>query len=158
SIAGGGQLFFRINQASGGATAYRINADSYTPPTDGTWVHVAATYDGQTMRLYIDGALNNSRTLSSPTPIGSNGLPLAIGAQHDGASKFRGAIDDVRIYSAALGGADIAGLAETPPPPPAPALLSPANLASGIAAPPELSWQPAEGAASYRVQVSETSD
>ena len=47
------RVFFRINQLASGDT-YRINAATMYP-IDGTWMHVAATYDGSTMRLYING-------------------------------------------------------------------------------------------------------
>src|SRR5690606_5837427 len=141
SMAGGGQLFFRFNEASGGATAYRVSAVSYIPPTDGSWIHVAATYDGQTMRLYIDGELNNSRTVSAPVPIAGNSLPLSIGAQHDGSFGFRGALDDVRVYGVALGAADIRALAEVPPAPQsAPVLVSPSAGSVGVSLPAVLGW------------------
>src|SRR5690606_33121848 len=114
----------------------------------------AATYDGQTMRLYIDGELNNSRTVSAPVPIAGNSLPLSIGAQHDGSFGFRGALDDVRVYGVSLGSADIRALAEVPPAPQsAPVLVSPSAGSVGVSLPAVLGWQPVEGATKYRVQV-----
>ena len=44
-----------------------------------------------------------------------------------------------------------------PPPPAAPTLVSPADLATGVAVPAALSWNASTGATSYRVQVSTTS-
>ena len=59
------RVFFRINDASNGDT-YRINATTEYP-IDGTWMHAAATYDGTTMRLYINGVLESSLTLPAGT-------------------------------------------------------------------------------------------
>src|SRR5690606_11613919 len=152
SMTGGG-FFFRINQATYG-NVYRLSSESYTSPVDGRWVHVAATYDGQTMSLYIDGELNSSTTFPSAVAIASNGLPLGIGAQHDGVSRFRGGLDEVRIYGIALGAADIRALAEVPPAPQsAPVPVSPTSGSVGVSLPAVLVWQPVEGALSYRVQV-----
>src|SRR5690606_20372371 len=100
-----------FNEASEGAAAYRLNSASYRHPTDGAWVHVAATYDGSTARLYIDGTENNSITFPSAPPIGTNALPLTMGALTDGTRGFEGSMDDVRIYNVALGAAEVQNLA-----------------------------------------------
>jgi uncharacterized repeat protein (TIGR01451 family) len=89
--------FFRINQVASGDT-YRINAATMYP-TDGSWMHVAATYDGTTMRLYINGVLESS--LAAPA-IALNDVPLSIGAQNDGTRGLMGGMDDVRVYNRAL--------------------------------------------------------
>ena len=70
-----------------------------------SWHHLAATYDGGTMRLYIDGALNasTSATLSMP----DTDQPLLIGSSYGannrdgGQGYFDGAIDEVRISDVA---------------------------------------------------------
>jgi len=102
------RAFFRINQATYGDT-YRINA--VTPyPTDGTWMHVAATYDGATMKLFVNGVLESS--LAATVPISTNDLPLTIGAQ-DGTTASRwfwGALDDARVYNRALEASEIQAL------------------------------------------------
>ena len=75
------KVFFRINQVASGDT-YRINSTTVYP-IDGTWMHVAATFDGVTMRLYINGIQQS--TLSTPgLVINANALPLGIGVQSDG--------------------------------------------------------------------------
>src|SRR5690606_10293605 len=148
---------FRLNQNSSGSAHSLTSAGVY--PSDGqAWVHVAATYDGSVMRLYIDGQEDSSKPLASPA-ISANDSPLSIGRDLGGTGSFTGTLDDVRVYNAALAASDVAELAETPPPPQgAPALLSPANLSTGVPLSPELEWQPVEDAASYEVQVSAAAD
>src|SRR5690606_24910178 len=149
-----GTVFFRFNQASEGVDAFRLNSTGFTHPSDGSWVHLAATYDGQTARLYINGAENSSVTFTSPPPIGTNSLPLVIGALNDGTRGLRGAVDDVRIYNTALEPADVLQLAAMPPPP-APLLKAPGDLSSSAPIAPALEWNPATGAETYSVHVSE---
>ncbi|MCE9607193.1 MAG: DUF1553 domain-containing protein [Planctomycetia bacterium] len=78
------------------------------------WTHVAVTYDGSQkaggVRLFVNGAPEPleilSDTLSNPV---KPTVPLLIGAR-SGKLKFRGAIDDVRIYRRILLPAEIAAL------------------------------------------------
>ncbi|HEX5076793.1 MAG TPA: LamG-like jellyroll fold domain-containing protein, partial [Gemmatimonadaceae bacterium] len=103
----GQRVFVRLNQATSG-DMFRINSTS-TYPTNGTWMHVAATYDGTTTKLYVNGVLENSA--AGPAAIATNNLALALGAQSDAASKYTGLLDDVRLYSRALSAAEITALA-----------------------------------------------
>ena len=72
---------------------------------DDAWHHIAATYDGSTMRLFIDGVLDSSisRTLS----IAQNDQPLKIGSTYGSGGRgeaqgyFEGSIDEVRVSSTA---------------------------------------------------------
>ena len=101
--------FVRFNQVASNDT-YRVNATSLFP-TDGTWMHVAATYDGTTIRLYINGIEEGS--MAASIPILTNNLPLSIGAQSDGTAAsrfFQGTLDQVRVYNRALSAEEIAGL------------------------------------------------
>jgi hypothetical protein len=103
---------FNDTQAAGGG---RLNA-TVPYPTDGsTWMHVAATYDGAEIRMYINGALDVTRASASPIP--ANSLPFVIGATSDGAASrvFPGAIDDARLYARALTAGEIATLASLTP-------------------------------------------
>ena len=101
------KVFFRINDATNGDT-YRINAATVYP-IDGTWMHAAGTFDGTTMRLYINGVEEASMDASSQT-IALNDLAVSIGGQTDLTRFFQGQIDDVRIYSRALSAAEIQNL------------------------------------------------
>ncbi|MCW5844141.1 MAG: tandem-95 repeat protein, partial [Caldilinea sp.] len=108
------KVFFRINQVTSGDT-YRINsATEY--PIDGSWMHVAATFDGTTMRLYINSVLESSMELPAGTTIAANNLPVGIGAQSDGQRWFMGWLDEARIYSRALSLEEIQDLYGNRPP------------------------------------------
>lgn len=62
------------------------------------WRHLASTWNGRTLRLYVDGRLVGKRRLSRHA-VKSAG-PLRIGAGNG--RWFKGAIDEVRIYRRAL--------------------------------------------------------
>lgn len=73
------------------------------------WFHVAGTWDGTTMRFYLDGA----EIASDGAAPAFDGGALLIGGDGSGARlfPFAGALDDVRIYDRALEPAVIADLA-----------------------------------------------
>jgi hypothetical protein len=70
----------------------------------GTWSHVAATYDGSMLRLYINGAEAGSRPASGPLMPASPPEAGMLG----GILAFAGTIDEVRLYRRALSAAEIA--------------------------------------------------
>jgi hypothetical protein len=76
--------------------------------TDDRWHHVALTYDGKVLRLYIDGILEKIEPSASPLAV--NEHPLWIGARPGGIAAT-GIIDEVRFYSRALSGQDVTALA-----------------------------------------------
>jgi len=70
------------------------------------WTHVGATFDGSTMRLYVNGRLVNDLT-----PVGVStvsGAALVIGRAYSGGGFFRGLMDDLAYYSRALGAMEVA--------------------------------------------------
>jgi hypothetical protein len=151
SLSLGGIVFVRFNQATSGNT-YRINS-TVTYPTDGnTWMHIAATYDGTEIKIYINGTLDNSVTIT--TSIATNDLSLSIGAQSDGVYPLQGAIDDARVYNYALSQTEIQALTTSWVPLPIPVLDSPADGSSNITTSPTLIWNGPSSATSYRVQIS----
>lgn len=139
-----------------GSTDYKISSTT-TFPTDGTWMHVAATFDGTVTKLYING-VQEGGTLQGPNSILSNNVGLGLGSDHNGNDKFIGTLDDVRVYNRALDATEIIGLATAPPAPLSPNLSLPANGSTGNFTTATLNWNLSTGATSYRVQVSTTSD
>lgn len=74
---------------------------SSTPLSLERWYHVAATYDGETVRFYRDGELDVSKEVSLNTPPS----PLAIGriwGDYPPRSRFVGAVDEVMVFNRAL--------------------------------------------------------
>ncbi|HEU5313486.1 MAG TPA: LamG domain-containing protein [Candidatus Udaeobacter sp.] len=70
-----------------------------------TWAHLAATYDGATMRLYVNGVQVASRAQTGAIATSTN--PLQIGGDSIYGQYFAGRIDEVRIYNRALSAAQI---------------------------------------------------
>jgi len=87
---------------------------SATALSNTTFYHVACTWDGATVSLYVNGALN----ASSDQTIAPNGntSPLYIGQFGGNSDRFAGTIDEVRIYNRALSPTEIQQDSTTPIP------------------------------------------
>lgn len=72
----------------------------------GQWYHVAATWDGSTVRIYVNGVIDNDSGVSREGTIGTDTRPLCIGGRA-GTDLFDGIIDEVRIYNRALDAGEI---------------------------------------------------
>ncbi len=75
---------------------------------DGDWHHAAATFDGRTMRVYLDGV--EIASLDRPGDISAGGPAQGCIGSSNGGECFQGGIDELRIYSEALSDAQIAEL------------------------------------------------
>ena len=69
-------------------------------PSLNQWHHVAATYDGFFMKIYLDGVLKSSLAISGN--ITSNTNDIFIGQQQDQIEYFKGGLDELRIWSRTL--------------------------------------------------------
>jgi len=68
---------------------------------DGAWHHCGATFDGQFMRVYLDG--REIASLNQPGKIAfQSGVPAYIGSSAGAGEFFQGALDEVRVYGAGL--------------------------------------------------------
>jgi len=114
SLSSGGQVFVRLHQASAG-DAFKLTSQRAYPIDGATWLHVAASFDGAALRLYLDGVLEG--TLATPgLGLASNDLPLALGSEPDGSRPFQGGLDEVRVFDHALSQAEIQALRSEAPP------------------------------------------
>ncbi len=73
---------------------------------NGVWHHLAGTYDGTNLKLYIDGKLE--ATAAYTGSIGSSSFSVNIGRNAQTGQFYKGVIDDVRIYNRTLTGDEIA--------------------------------------------------
>ena len=85
-----------------GATTQKLA--SSTALNSNTWYHVAATYDGASMKLYLNGALNAS--LNATGGVVANGV-FGLGRNYDNARILHGSLDEVRAWTRALTPAEI---------------------------------------------------
>jgi Concanavalin A-like lectin/glucanases superfamily len=70
------------------------------------WSHLAMTWDGLTMRMYVDGEQVSSHALVGTAP--ASGGPLRIGGNAIWPEFFKGVIDEVRVYDRALDTTEVA--------------------------------------------------
>ncbi|MEW6063009.1 MAG: LamG domain-containing protein [Nanoarchaeota archaeon] len=84
----------------------RKELNSVSTLTANTWYHVAATYDGSVMKIYINGVLDNSSSQTGNIDNYNTGVWLGI---HNTCKivPFNGTIDEVRIYNRTLSAAEI---------------------------------------------------
>ena len=95
-----------------GGTDHQVTGAAALPVD--TWSHVAVTYDGQAARVYVNGTLAGSKTVSGT--LLQTGGGLRIGGNSVWGEWFHGRIDDVRIYNRALTASDIQSDMNTPVP------------------------------------------
>jgi chitodextrinase len=81
------------------------NAVGPSPLPRNAWSHLATTYDGTTVRLYVNGVLGGSSTIVGSMPASAG--PLRLGGNSIWSEWFQGQLDDVRIYKRALTATEI---------------------------------------------------
>jgi hypothetical protein len=83
-----------------------INAMDTAILSPGKWIHLAGTYDNDTLKLYVNGTFIKSAFCKGPL-IFRDKNPLLIGGNSNDKNRskvdcFKGSIDEVRIYKRAL--------------------------------------------------------
>ncbi|MCH7558900.1 MAG: hypothetical protein IIB56_15815 [Planctomycetes bacterium] len=123
----------------------RFEVTGNIPPAS-EWTHLAATYDGSSLKVYYNGVVVAETAASGKMDI-SDG-PLFIGNKHSTApagDEFNGIIDDVRIYNRALSQGEIIKLGATPKA----TKPSPADRALRLETWATLGWTPGYAAISH---------
>jgi hypothetical protein len=96
---------------------FKESADSKREVTDGKWHHVAGTFDGSTLQIYVDGTA--TAQVRATTPLGANSYDLAVGNSSDERAHsqdkpvFIGTMDDVMMFNRALSAGEISQLYES---------------------------------------------
>lgn len=70
-----------------------------------TWTHLAATWDGVTLRLYVNGIQVSTLAIGGSMP--NSSAPLHFGGNAIWGEWFGGRLDEIRIYSRALSASEI---------------------------------------------------
>lgn len=69
------------------------------------WYHLAATYDGTTLKMYVNGQLKNSMTVGGKLKV--NSRTASIGSDNAAQKFFNGSIDEVKFFAKALSQTEI---------------------------------------------------
>ncbi len=78
---------------------------STTSPQEDVWYHVAGTYDGEDLKIYVNGVMENSTNWSGS--INTSNAPLVFGNRIWGDRGFDGIIDEIGLWGRALTDAEI---------------------------------------------------
>ena len=66
----------------------------------GEWYHIFGSYDGEFVRVYVNGKLEGAMKASDPVHI-TDGLPLTIGSRN-GRNHFSGIVDELALWNSAI--------------------------------------------------------
>jgi len=102
-----GSLRFTANWGSPPGSVGGSSWNSAAKMNANQWHHVAVTYDGASVRFYLDGVLDANQPAAT-LHFGVVNEPLIIGADLPGGDEyFNGTIRDVRLYGRALSETEI---------------------------------------------------
>jgi Concanavalin A-like lectin/glucanases superfamily len=99
---------YALHLTSSGAILLRLwkggtSYDLTTPAglvTLRSWTHIAATWDGSTMTIYVNGNVTTSQPLSGP--IDSPNTSLYLASTYNSFDYYAGDLDEVAVYPVAL--------------------------------------------------------
>jgi hypothetical protein len=113
-----GELVYALYASDGThpATVATVATKSYSRGagtlTANRWTHLAATYDGATLSLFVDGVL--AATQAATGNIATSAAPLQVGGNAVWGEYFAGVIDEVRVYNRPLNPTEIQADMNTP--------------------------------------------
>lgn len=122
------EYIFSVGRVDSTTFGYGLQNDSSThcivwfgswrttiPVSKGVWTHIAFTKSGSTMRIYINGVLQQSVTFNAAMPTFANSVGLGIGCFHYSSGdiyKYNGSVADFRIYDNALSPKEVHEIAQ----------------------------------------------
>lgn len=128
--ANGGSEASFVDSKAGGFNGYALQQSSSNPSfaafsvannsadqtvtgdvviNDSSWHHVAGVFDSGTLRLFVDGLLDNTASASF-TSLTAPTRPTTIGSSATGGTRFNGTLDEVVIYNRTLNESEIYNL------------------------------------------------
>ena len=114
---GGRGIHYQMGKSNLGWTTSGTHGNTTYVPPENEWVHLVVTYDGQRKRVYMNGRFvsaesdHDDHVMASGQTIKYANTTWRIGRQTDNSGNgrhFNGRVAVVRIYDAALSGAQIA--------------------------------------------------
>lgn len=102
----GGRPQARLNIGGGRENAFEVTAPA--PLKAESWHHLAMSYDGETLRLFVNGEPSGETRIGRQRKPGSGGL--AFGRRQDNSGDgyhFRGILDEIRLYPRALSASEL---------------------------------------------------
>ncbi|MCX6903677.1 MAG: glycoside hydrolase family 99-like domain-containing protein [Verrucomicrobia bacterium] len=111
-LAGGTSTGYRLG-VLGGKACFEVPQQDWShhlqaiaPLPVGRWVHVAGTFDGKLMRIYVYGEERGS--MERPGPVKPNEFRVCLGGYEAGhRAHFTGLLDEVKLFSRALSGTEV---------------------------------------------------
>lgn len=100
-VAGKLSIYYAFN--NGGFVA----VSTTTTPIIGQWYHLVGTYDGSTMKVYLNGVLENTRSFSGNITQNDSGLAIGSYAGSPAAYAGDGKISIVRYYHKTLSATEV---------------------------------------------------
>jgi hypothetical protein len=107
-IRSGGNAYARTINTS---NSWQVCEDTSSSVSTGEWHHILATIDSTSIKLYVDGTLNSSHTISGTLKSGNSSY-RAVGRAYSGSawSYLNGKLDDMGIWKRVLTATEIGKL------------------------------------------------
>ena len=99
----------KLNFAGQCAQPIPHNTWSKTLLNDDKWHQIAGTYDGKTVKVYVDGELEASNAAAGPFKTGAK----YIGSRDDKQEAYTGLIDEIAFFNVALSEDDVKAIADS---------------------------------------------
>lgn len=129
-LRAGGRFVGSASECTSGISGVLLNVDSSEPVPYGTWTHVAMSYTGAYLKVFVNGKF--SAQVATPSAKCDSVWPAVIGAKYSPYSydehpngivtnNFHGTMDCFKIFDTALTASQIAAESAdcgAPPPPP----------------------------------------
>jgi hypothetical protein len=108
--------YWNLRTYYGNGTATAADVAGVTVPVLGSWTHLAATWDGTTARLYVNGTLEGSQVpTTTPNYVPGVSGGFCVGARADAAFFWGGNASDAVLYNRVLTAQEISSHAHNLP-------------------------------------------